>query len=547
MKSARIVLFIPFLVALAAGAFGVWLLSHGMARPAETDHRWLHWAVYEINRDGTLLLFAGILLVATILRLAAPDSQRRLRTSVFAFFLYIMTVLCGAVVVAGDEKSELYVWIHALAVVAEVVAVTSLSGIIIFDVVFGLVRIRVPPILREVVTAAAYVLMTLALLTRADVHISSILTTSAVLTAVIGLSIQSTLSDMVSGVFLEWEDTIEVGDWIKIGSDVNGRVKEIRWRHMTIETRNWETIVIPNSTIVKSNVVICGKRTGQPVQLRRWVYFNVSYRHAPNRVIEAVNEALQMAPIERVALEPRAHCILYDFHDWAGWYAVRYWLTDLAVDDPTDSVIRTRIYAALQRAGIEIATPSQAVQVKTEDEATLKRDTEQRLEERLAALKRSNLFAPLTQDECYALVPHLVHAPFAKGEVMTKQGADAHWLYMIKRGRASVHLRLEAGTEKVVATLSDGDYFGEMALLTGEKRTASVIAETDVDCWRLDREGFKSVIENRPEMAQELAKILASRKLSLEAAKAGQQTVSRADMERDLFHEITSFFGLAAS
>jgi small-conductance mechanosensitive channel/CRP-like cAMP-binding protein len=562
MQSPRALLLVPFLLAIVMGAAGSWLLVHSRAKPlpdslahapipiatpppgAQLD-QWFEDAVCEVERDGSLLVFGGLLLVATLLRAAVPSSQRRMRTSVFMFFLYAITIPCGAVLVSGGNLDS-YAYVRGVAVFCEGVAITNLVAILVFDVTFGLARLRVPPILREILTGTSYILVTLVLFRRGGFPLGSILTTSAVLTAVVGLSVQSTLGDAVSGVVLEWEDTIQVGDWVKIGSDVNGQVKEIRWRHMTIETRNWETLVIPNSVVMKSNVVICGKRTGQPVQLRRWLYFQVPYEFMPNQVIAAVNDAVQAAPIERVALDPKPHCILYDFREYAGYYAVRYWLTDLAVDDPTDSVVRTRIHAALKRAGIPFALPARALDVKTQDEQARTRETAERLEERLGVIRRCTLFSMLMQDECYSLVPHIVHAPFAKGEVMTRQGAEAHWLYMVDRGQASVWLELPSHERKRIATLEAGGYFGEMALLTGEPRSATVVAETDVDCWRLDREGFKQVIERRPEIAQELARILTARRILLAEARDTEKTHSRADVESSLLREITGFFGLSS-
>src|SRR5207253_5065730 len=114
--------------------------------------------------------------------------------------------------------------------------------------------------------------------------------------------------------------------------------KEIRWRQTSIETRNWDTVLIPNSQLMKGQVTIFGTREHAPLQSRRWIYFNVDFNHAPTEVIEKVEEALRSAPIEHVALEPRINVILMDFKDSYSQYAVRYWLTDLAVDDPTDSV-----------------------------------------------------------------------------------------------------------------------------------------------------------------------------------------------------------------
>src|SRR5262249_5033754 len=153
---------------------------------------------------------------------------------------------------------------------------------------------------------------------------------------------------------------------VKVG-DVRGRVAEIRWRYTAIETRNWETVIVPNGVLMKGQVVVEGRRSGQPVQLRRWLYFNVDFRYAPTDVIAAVNEAITAAPIERVAIHPSPNCVLMDLAESWGRYAVRYWLTDLAVDDPTDSAVRARIYFALKRAGIPLSMPAHAVFVTEEN------------------------------------------------------------------------------------------------------------------------------------------------------------------------------------
>src|SRR5437762_13417907 len=120
------------------------------------------------------------------------------------------------------------------------------------------------------------------------------------------------------------ERTISVGDWIRIGTD-EGRVSEIRWRETSIETRNWDTIVIPNSVLMRSQVTLMGHRTAQPRQQRRWVYFNVDFRYAPSEVIATVEAALRAEHIEFVAHEPAPHCLVVDFRESYTHYAARYW------------------------------------------------------------------------------------------------------------------------------------------------------------------------------------------------------------------------------
>jgi small-conductance mechanosensitive channel len=502
---------------------------------------WWHDTLLEAWRDGTLLVLAGVIILAALLHQVSPQEQRRIRTSALCFIVYLLSLPLSGLFVSLDLLPW-YGRLRLLALLAEAITITNVAAIFIFDIVLKLVNVRPPTILRDLLIASAYVGAFFTLLSRAGFDLTGLIATSAVITAVIGFSLQDTLGNIMGGIALQWEDTIGVGDWVKVG-DLYGKVKEIRWRQTTIETRNWDTAVVPNSVLMKGQVLIVGRRTAQAVQHRQWVYFHVGFQHPPSEVIAAVNEALQAAPIERIALEPKPHCIVYDFHEYAAYYAVRYWLTDLAVDDPTDSVVRTRIHYALARVGISLAIPKRSIHVTRHESAHKAAHTR---DEKLEALKRVALFTMLNSSELEKLVPHLKYAPFTTNEVMTRQGAVAHWLYLIIRGQARVDVRRADGEVRFVARLSDGDFFGEMALLTGEPRSATVVAESDVECWRLDREGFQDIVQHRPEIASELSRILAARRVGLKAVH-DDKPAAREGLEgaqHELLSKITQFFGL---
>ncbi|MFZ5786002.1 MAG: cyclic nucleotide-binding domain-containing protein, partial [Acidobacteriota bacterium] len=336
------------------------------------------------------------------------------------------------------------------------------------------------------------------------------------------------------------------GDWIKVG-EVSGRVVEVRWRSTRIETRNWETVVIPNSQLVRNQFLILGKRSGQPRKWRRWVYFNVDFRTPPPRVIEAVEGAIRGAQLDHVASDPAPSCIMMDLGESTGRYALRYWLTDLAADDPTDSVVRTRIHFALRRAGIALSIPAQAVFMTEETRERSEEKHGSDRERRLAALRQVELFDGLSDGDRDRLAAGLHYAPFARGEVMTRQGAVAHWLYMIIAGEAEVRVSADGGLEREVARLGAGNFFGEMSLLTGLPRTATVVALCEVECYRLDKATFEAIIADRPELAEGLAEILARRQLALAEVREGLDAAAReqlASRKKDLLGRIRGFFNL---
>ncbi|MBI3183984.1 MAG: mechanosensitive ion channel [Myxococcales bacterium] len=499
----------------------------------------------EASDDRTLYL-AGTLLASLALVKAASIGPVRVKGLLFFFAMHLVCLPIAGALRASGSASHPYV--QLLCLVFGVVAAVGMCTAVLFGVVLPLLRLRTPRILQDIVVAGASLLAVFGLATRLVPNLTGLIATSAVLTAVIGLSLQDALTNLMGGLALQLDNAFEVGDWVKVG-EVVGRVTEIRWRYTAVETRNWETAIIPNSALIKNQVMVLGRRHGQPVQLRRWVYFNVDFRHQPSDVIEVADNAVRAAKIDFVAREPAPNCVLMELHDSTARYALRYWLTDLAADDPTDSQVRTCLYFALKRAGIPLSIPAHALFVTEESQDRKALKSREDLANRLAALGRLDLFRELGEEDRADLAKRLRYAPFTNGEVITRQGAEAHWLYLIIDGEVSVRVSADNGLEREVARLRTGDFFGEMSLMTGERRSATVVALRDVECYRLDKNAFEEVIRRRPELAEDVAEILARRRRELTAAKEGldQESNSRqlAEDKRDILGKIRQFFGLS--
>ncbi|HYJ45555.1 MAG TPA: mechanosensitive ion channel family protein, partial [Pyrinomonadaceae bacterium] len=417
-------------------------------------------------------LALGFVAIALVLPALVPDERRRVRVAVLLFLVSVVGLFLAATLVyygSDPATSTAFRWVRWAALFLLCVAIINLASVVVFDLLLGAIRLKPPRIMRDLLVAFAYIIVAITLLSRSGVDLTGIVATSAVITAVIGFSLQDTLGNVMGGMALQMERTIGVGDWVKIDQQ-EGRVVEIRWRQTSIETRNWDTVVIPNSVLMKGQVVLLGRRTGSPRQHRQWVYFNVDFRFAPTDVIAAVEAALRAEPIQNVAGEPAPHCLAVDIKDSYISYAARYWLTDLALTDPTDSVVRQRIFFALRRAGIALSIPAQTLFITEDDERRRERKHTEEIEHRMKALSHVELFHSLTDEERRALAERMTVAPFVKGEAMTRQGAEAHWLYIMTRGDAEVRIGVDGNLNKKVAELHAGDFFGEMGLMTGEPR-----------------------------------------------------------------------------
>jgi CRP-like cAMP-binding protein len=403
--------------------------------------------------------------------------------------------------------------------------------------------------MQDLLTGIAYLVVAFIVLSSSGIDLRGLVATSAVITAVIGFSLQDTLGNIMAGMAVQMDRTIRVGDWIQVG-DKEGQVREIRWRQTSIETREWDTVVIPNSMLMKGTVTLLGRRADEPVQRRRWIYFNVDFRHYPTEVIQVIEAALLAKPLDGVAGEPQPHCIITAFTDSYATYAARYWLTDLSRPDPVDSVVRTHIFAALHRAGIPLSIPAQAVFVTEDDETHRTRKRDQQLQRHIAALEELSIFRSLTDEERSQVAERLRGIRFIAGEVITRQGTEAHNLYMIASGDAQVHVTVEGKTDQV-ATLHAGDYFGEMGMMTGSPRFATVTAATDVKCYRLAKSDFEGILQRRPEIAADIAETLARRRVELEMVREeASEEVRKARVKQthgDVLDRIRAFFGISRS
>ena len=500
------------------------------------------------QQDEVWRVTAVFVLSAGLLALLARSQKRRIRTALWMFVGAVVLILLSAVA-AGLGGLAAAKTIHAVGLLLGGFAIVKLTSVFVFDVVLHAVHLTPDQILRDILVAFGYLGVGLSLLSRSGVSLSGIVATSAVMTGVIVFSLQDSLSSLLGGLVLEVEKAVSVGDWVKIDQTA-GRVTEMNWRHLTVETRNWETVIIPNSVLMKTQLTVLGRRSGQPTQWRRWVWFNVDFRIPPTEVIRVVTEALHAEPVEGAAAEPKPNCILMDFKESYCQYAVRYWLADLAADDPTDSRVRARIYFALQRAGIPLSVPAFTAFVEEQSQERKQLHHEREIQQRLGALNLAHveLFEQMNEEERRRLVERLRYAAFAKGEVMTRQGGEAHWLYILTKGSAEVLLSVDSGEVKQVAVLHTGDFFGEMSLLTGEPRSATVKALEDSECYRLDRQAFEDILRGRPEIAQHLSEVLARRKVELESVRHDLDAAAQSKMiqhqQRSIFASISKLFRL---
>ncbi|MGH8691245.1 MAG: cyclic nucleotide-binding domain-containing protein [Burkholderiales bacterium] len=481
-------------------------------------------------------------LVAALLRLRPHERATYLNT-LWLFLAGIVGEASASAIWALDFHGAAGT-VHTLFRFVSAIALIRLAGFAAFRLLLPVAGTQPPRIVEDLAIIAVYVVYGFVQLRGAGLDLSSIVTTSAILTAVLAFAMQDTLGNVLAGMAVQLDNSVRIGDWIRV-DNVSGRVRDIRWRSTLIETRNWETVVIPNSMLMKARVEILGQREGAPLQWRRILDFMVDPGLPPARVIAIVDDEMRELSIPNVARTPAPSCVLKGFEEGNLRYQLRYFLTELLEDDLTDSMVRVHLFASLQRAGIRVAEPQRTVHAVNRDEAHAETVLRRELTRRLQALGSVGLFGALSGDDKADIAERLQYAPFARGDVITKQGNAAHWLYILAYGEAEVLFEPPGGMPRVIGAVRAGEVFGEMALITGDARSATVIAKTDVECYRLDRASFQELLLGRPETAAEIKRVMGARRSDLdEARQAFADAPAEAESGGRFVQRVRRFFGM---
>lgn len=480
-------------------------------------------------------LAVGVLLAVLVLGARSMSSDKELRRDLRGALVLLVAFLALRLTSFALEGRLPTSWAKLLGV-SWMLAFTF--GCIRAGVGLGLrvVRMRsqatMPKILRDVIDFVLYALAALPILqTELHLNLASLLATSAVLSVVIGLALQDTLGNLFAGLSLQLERPFQVGDVIQIG-DTLGRVVQIAWRATRIATWRREIVTLPNSKVAKE-VVKNFSSSQEPVGVDQ--FLGLSLEAPPNQVKAAVVETLREVPF--VLAEPAPMCRTWAYEEWCIRYQVRYFVADYQHADAVREEFYTRLWYRLRRDGLELPHPQRTVNVRTEPPRP-----DVSAESVLELLRSVDLFTLLEPGELERLRGELHVRRFGKGEQIIHEGERGHTFYLVASGEVSVR----TGKSLVEVTrLRRGHYFGEMCLLTGEPRAATVLAVEDAVLLALERPTFARLFASNPGLARQLSALLAQRRTQLRAvAEASGATHDAVPEAGRIFGKLRQIFGL---
>jgi CRP-like cAMP-binding protein len=196
------------------------------------------------------------------------------------------------------------------------------------------------------------------------------------------------------------------------------------------------------------------------------------------------------------------------------------------------------------RQGWRMAAPAQNVYIGGANPEKNESAAVQDMKRRREILGTIALFEPLTEDELDKLAGRLNSLSFLAGSIVTRQGDVGDCLFILTRGQADVLLQANDHSRRL-ATLGSGQVMGEMSLMTGEPRRATLKARTDVDCYTLTKDGFEEILQLRPELAEPFAQLLAQRSQELQDVRNTMPAAQVAAKKADILARMRRMFGLS--
>jgi len=395
-----------------------------------------------------------------------------------------------------------------------------------------------PQLLMQLLTLGSGALATVVLVRQsARLDLVGLVTTSAVLTAVIGLAAQESLKDLFAGLELQLGDDFTEGDFLELDQGVRGVVVQVSWRDTMLRNMDGHLVVVPNSLVTERVL----RNLGRSGAISNRFSVGLDYDLPPAQARALLEKVVLQHP--KVLREPFPRIRVKEFQDSSIAYELQVWqqeLGDAAIGDLRSDLLE-QIWYALARAGQSIPFPVRELQPRrSRDRPRLPAHPSPEL--CCEALANAGVFADLSGDQLETLVEgsHLVS--YGPGEAVVQEGAEGRSMFHLLRGTVEILKEVEPGHTVTVRQLGPGEVFGEMTLFLNAPRSATVRAKEECLLLKVDRESIKGLLEENPDLLERFAAMVQERQAelkSLDREQHAEQSHTLLDTMKRLFLAFT--------
>jgi small-conductance mechanosensitive channel len=366
--------------------------------------------------------------------------------------------------------------------------------------------------------------------------------TSGVAAVIVGFAAQDLLANVLGGFSIHITGAYKVGDWLLLDEDGRrAEVTEINWRSTRALDNDKISYEIPNSEMVKKRIVNLNYPSAEHgVRLRIGLDYDTPPALAKEVLIKCSKDA------QGVLESPAPVVFTREFGDSSITYEVRFWMRHARLYNATCDEIRTALWYELGRRDMRIPFPIRTLDVRTPN---VPASFASARENAAKILRSGGMLSCLSEEEAADLVAKGILKVFGPREALVTRGEKGESMFLILEGSVEVVGKMSEGPRVVLATLSTGNSFGEMSLVTGEPRNATVRAVADVMVLEIRKDDISPLIAARPELAVSIGEVLESRQKSWEeglnraAEESGPKGVSASAGHQSIVKRIRLFFG----
>src|ERR1051325_246999 len=457
-------------------------------------------------------------------------------TAIAGLALYFYARYFGFTLPRGDYANWLRLPILGLAALLGYFAARLLNTIV-FDFAFRFRKgYEAPTLVRNIFTLLAFAIIFVLCFryVYSQYDLGALFTTSALFGVIIGLALQDTLGNFFAGISLHADRPFQVGDVIVVGPQRHtGVVEGITWRAVKIRTFQNHIVLVSNSMAAKESIEVCPRENLNA----RIVFFGTLYSDSPAKTIHVVREAIREADNVSQKITPIVR--IRDLGESSIDWEVKYWLEDYAKYNDTDALVRQLIWYALRRANVTFAFPTRTLHLERRPPESKVTGAHKEIIDRLSAV---DIFAPLSVEETEKLATAASRHVFVSCELVIRAGDQGSSMFVVHNGRVQVQVS-DGGKPRPVAVLSEGAFFGEMALFTGEPRTANVVAMEETEVLEIGHSAMKHLFDTNPDLAEAISWTIAERRAGLQASSQQASQITQ-DETAGLLSSIKRFFGL---
>lgn len=214
----------------------------------------------------------------------------------------------------------------------------------------------------KIINITIIIIAILVILSQWGIKITPILASLGIAGIALGLALQNTLGNVFGGVQMILDENMDIGDQVKIGSDISGTVDEIGIRSTKIVTFDNELLIVPNGQLANMTIQNISKPAPH---VRVVINFGVEYGSDPKRVKKVIEEALDKT---KFVLKKPAHDVIFtEMGDFALKFQARFWIESYKTRIEAKVEANNLIYEALKKNNIGIPFPTQTIHLKKED------------------------------------------------------------------------------------------------------------------------------------------------------------------------------------